>query len=148
MRSSGAIEISDELYETLRIENGVPKYGVDMDETTVVLETGLDEAVSFTKGCYVGQEIIARIHFRGHVAKKLIGLILSDWSADIPVRLDSPLELTSLEGKSAGRITSITYSPKLEKTIALGYVRYEFLAEDTELNAGEITAKVKNFPVL
>ena len=75
--NSGAVQISDDLYETLRIENGVPKYGVDMDETTVVLETGVDEAVSFTKGCYIGQEIIARIHFRGHVAKKLTGLVLN-----------------------------------------------------------------------
>ena len=54
-----------------------------MDETTVVLETGIDEAVNFNKGCYIGQEIIARIHFRGHVAKKLTGLIFENENADI-----------------------------------------------------------------
>jgi folate-binding protein YgfZ len=196
MKESGAIEISDELYETLRIENGVPKYGVDMDETTVVLETGIDEAVSFTKGCYLGQEIIARIHFRGHVAKKLTGLLLSGSPASAGGSVSQPeknsppfeggvaaasadgvvtseaslltkegwraqrdgvvlsdlssedLNLTSPEGKPAGRVTSITYSPKLDKTIALAYVRYEFLAEGTELKIGDRTAKVANFPVL
>ena len=60
--------------KTLRIEAGVPRFGVDMDETNVVTETGLDDAVSFTKGCYIGQEIIARIKYRGHVAKRLSGL--------------------------------------------------------------------------
>jgi folate-binding protein YgfZ len=143
MRGSGAIEISDDLYEILRIENGDPKYGVDMDETTVVLETGLNSAVSFTKGCYVGQEIIARIHFRGHVAKKLTGLLFAD-NAEV----NPNDELRSPEGKPAGRITSAAYSPKLQKTVALAYVRYEFLAEGTELQAGDLTAKVTNFPVL
>ncbi len=143
MRKSGTIEISAELYEVLRIENGTPKYGVDMDETTVVLETGLDEAVSFVKGCYIGQEIIARIHFRGHVAKKLTGLLFEDGAEVKPAD-----ELRSSEGKPAGRITSAIYSPKLEKAIALAYVRYEFLAEGTELQANDSTAKVANFPVL
>src|ERR1041384_5178733 len=106
LKEEGAIEISGELYETLRIENGVPKYGVDMDETTVVLETGLDEAVSFTKGCYIGQEIIARIHFRGHVAKKLTGLLFKE-----KMDVKPGDELTSPEGKPAGRITSVTFSP-------------------------------------
>ncbi|HYP49758.1 MAG TPA: hypothetical protein VEQ34_02365, partial [Pyrinomonadaceae bacterium] len=59
--NAGAVEIGDQTREVLRIEAGIPLYGVDMDETTVVLETGLDEAVSFTKGCYVGQEVIIRI---------------------------------------------------------------------------------------
>ncbi len=159
---SGAVEISAELYEILRVENGVPKYGVDMDETTVVLETGLDEAVSFTKGCYIGQEIIARIHFRGHVAKKLTGLTLSEPGAPLLPEEGRPkagvveaaggplqnAELKSIEGKAAGRVTSAVFSPKLQKTIALAYVRYEFLAAGTELQAGDLTAKVTNFPVL
>ena len=83
LKTQNAVEISDELYEVLRIENGVPKYGVDMDETTVVLETGLDEAVNFNKGCYIVQEIIARIHFRGHVAKRLSGLIFDYENAGV-----------------------------------------------------------------
>src|SRR5690606_33913348 len=68
---AGASVIDAETYETIRVENGVPKYGVDMDDTTIVPELGIDELISYTKGCYIGQEIIARIHFRGHIAKQL-----------------------------------------------------------------------------
>ena len=144
LKAQAAVEISDELYEVLRIENGVPLYGVDMDETTVVLETGLDEAVSFNKGCYIGQEIIARIHFRGHVAKRLAGLIFDDEAAE--AKPDD--EIKSLEDKNAGRVTSVTLSPKLAKKIALAYVRYDYLAENTELKVGGFTAKVKNLPFI
>ncbi len=138
------LKISDELYETLRIESGMPKYGVDMDETTVVLETGLDDAVSFTKGCYIGQEIIARIHFRGHVAKQLTGLILSEPGAT-GFLTD---ELKTLDGKNAGKITSSTFSPKLGKMIALAFVRYDYLTEGTELFANEQAMKVKHLPIV
>ena len=137
-----AIEISDELYETLRIEQGIPLYGVDMDETTIVPEIGLTDIISYNKGCYIGQEIIARIHFRGHIAKQLIGLVLSELSADSLIGQ----ELKSPDGKNAGKITSTTFSPKLEKQIALAYVRYDYLAEGTELKIGELTATVKNLP--
>lgn len=136
-----AIEISDELYEVLRIEQGIPIYGVDMDETTIVPEIGITELISYKKGCYIGQEIIARIYFRGHVAKQLTGLILAELED-----LTENSELKSPEGKNAGRITSLTFSPKLGKTIALAYVRYEFLAEGTELKIGDQTATVKNLP--
>jgi folate-binding protein YgfZ len=144
LKNQNAIEVSDTLYEVLRIENGIPKYGVDMDETTVVLETGLDEAVNFKKGCYIGQEIIARIHFRGHVAKKLTGLIFEDEN----VNVNPDDEIKSLEDKNAGKITSITFSPKPEKFIALAYVRYDFLAEGTKLKIRDFTATVKNLPFI
>lgn len=134
----GAVEISEEIQEVLRIENGIPKYGVDADETTIVPELG-DDAISYTKGCYIGQEIIARIHFRGHVAKKLTGLILDS-------KANAGDELKSSDGKNAGKITSVTFSPKLEKFIALAFVRYDFLAERTELKINETTATVKNLP--
>lgn len=143
LSNSRAIELSAELYELLRIENCAPKYGVDMDESTVVLETGIDEAVSFTKGCYIGQEIIARIHFRGHVAKRLTGLILE---ADDPAGLPEIKELTSLEGKNAGRITSFVMSPRIGKIIALAYVRYDYLAEGTKLKMGEVLCEVMEPP--
>ena len=142
-----ALFISNELKEVLRIENGIPKYGVDMDETTVVPEVGLPELISYNKGCYIGQEIIARIHFRGHIAKQLTGLILSIESRESGIESElQNAELKSTDGKSAGRITSITFSPKLNKCIALAYVRYDYLAEGTELLANEIKAKVKNLP--
>lgn len=137
------VQISDKMYETLRIENGIPLYGVDMDETTIVPELGLDGLISYNKGCYIGQEIIARIHFRGHVAKQLTGLIMLE-----PGAIATGSDLTSPDGKNAGRITSATYSPKLEKHIALAYVRYEFLGEGTELKITEHNATVKALPFI
>jgi len=136
---AGEMAISADMYETLRIENGIPKYGVDMDETTIVSELGLDDMISYQKGCYIGQEIIARIHFRGHVAKQLTGLILSE-----PVATGA--ELTTPDGKNAGRITSTTFSPKLEKTIGLGYVRYDNLSQGTKLKADGSDVEVWHLP--
>lgn len=142
-----APEISDDLFEVLRIEQGIPLYGVDMDETTIVPELGLDGLISYEKGCYIGQEIIARIHFRGHVAKRLTGLCL-------PAEIMTPgtdlkgLELTAQEGKNAGRIMSVAVSPALNKAIALAYVRYDYLAAGTKLHAGEYEAEVTALPFL
>ncbi len=144
-------EISTELYETLRIENGIPKYGIDMDETTIVPELGLDGLISYNKGCYIGQEIIARIHFRGHVAKKLTGLVLDQSGSEpgaIATGFQAGAELTTTEGKNAGKITSVTYSPNLDKMIALAFVRYDFLAAGTELRAGETKCTVTDLPFI
>ena len=144
------VEIFDDLYETLRIENGTPKYAVDMDETTIVPELGVEGLISYKKGCYIGQEIIARIHFRGHVAKQLTGLVLSEPPA-VAGGLTQGLvnaELSTPEGKNAGRITSVTFSPKLEKMIALAFVRFDYLAEGTKLLVGDQTATVTSLPFL
>jgi folate-binding protein YgfZ len=138
--------IDDELYEVLRIEAGIPKYGIDMDETTVVPELGLEGLVSYNKGCYIGQEIIARIHFRGHVAKRLTGLV-SDPPA-VAGGLTPNAELMTADGKPAGKITSVIYSPQLEKTIALAYVRYDYLTPGTELRAGDSKAIVTALPFI
>ena len=143
LNSKPAVEVSDELYEVLRVESGFPLYGVDMDETTIVPELGIDGLISYNKGCYIGQEIIARIHFRGHVAKQLTGLMLSGDSTEIDLK---NAELKSVEDKNAGRITSAVFSPKLGKFIALAYVRYDYLAEGTELKIGDRTGTVKNLP--
>lgn len=138
--NSGMVAIDDELFETLRIEAGVPKYGIDMDETTVVPELGIDELVSYDKGCYIGQEIIARIHFRGHVAKQLTGLV-----SDAPLRSGSDL---TVDDKDAGRITSTTYSPRLGKHIALAFVRYAHLAPGTVLRVEGQDAVVTPLPFI
>lgn len=139
IKDKSAVEISDELYEVLRIENGEPKYGIDADETTIVPELGIGGLISYNKGCYIGQEIIARIHFRGHVAKQLTGLILED-------KVEPNAELKSVEGKNAGKITSVAFSPRRDKYIALAFVRYDYLAEETQLKVDQVTAKVKNLP--
>jgi tRNA-modifying protein YgfZ len=143
LMAANAVEVPDDVYETLRIENGIPKYGVDMDETTIVPELGLDGLISYTKGCYIGQEIIARIHFRGHVAKRLTGLTLSEPPAAAGGEVVGA-ELRTQDGKNAGRVTSATFSPKLDKTIALAFVRYDYLAEGYELVAGDQIATVTN----
>ena len=142
LKNQNAVELSAELSEVLRIEQGIPLYGVDMDETTIVPELGIDGLISYQKGCYIGQEIIARIHFRGHIAKQLTGLIFVDKTAAAHLTH----EIKSIDGKNAGRVTSVTFSPQLERTIALGFVRYDYLAEGTELKIGDLSATVKNLP--
>jgi len=141
LKNLGAIEIGEQTQEVLRIENGIPKYDVDTDETTIVPELGIENLVSYNKGCYIGQEIIARIHFRGHIAKQLTGLILENEARP-------NAELKSLDGKNAGKITSVTYSPRLEKFIALAFVRYDYLAEGTKLKIDEMIGEVKNLPFI
>jgi len=141
---AGAQEVSQTTFETLRVEAGSPRFGQDMDETNVVSETNLDEAVSFTKGCYIGQEIIARIKYRGHVAKKLTGLL---FDADVPVAASSTIKSNT---KEIGRVTSATYSPSLGRTVALGYIRYEQLEPGTKVIVttpdNEIDATVHQLP--
>jgi folate-binding protein YgfZ len=143
--SSAAVRISDPVWEVLRIEAGIPRFGIDMTATNVVLETVPEDAVSYTKGCYVGQEIIARIHCRGPVAKKLAGLEL-----DGPASHDE--QLVTAEGKDAGRITSVAYSPALDQWVALGMVKYDQLAAGTELKIGtadsERTATAAALPLV
>src|SRR5262249_48756227 len=72
----GGVEISPAAYEVVRIEDGVPLDGLDITGDTILLETELDQAVSYTKGCYLGQEIIARIHWRGQPARRFRGLLI------------------------------------------------------------------------
>ncbi len=142
-----AVEISDELFETLRIERGIPRYGIDIDENTIVPEIGLEDMISYTKGCYIGQEIIARIHFRGHVAKRLTGISATEQGA-ASGDLKPGSELTSADGKNAGRVTSVTISPKLQKAIGLAYIRYDYLSEGTELTTGDTAVRVASLPFI
>jgi len=130
--NAGAVPVGGEAFETLRIEAGVGLYGQDMDETNVITEANLDDAVSFTKGCYIGQEIIARIKYRGHVAKKLTGLVLNGKETVAP-----GAKIKTVDDKEIGRITSSTFSPRLDHTIALAYLRYEHLAAGTNVLVGE-----------
>ncbi len=139
-----AIEISEQSFQLLRIEAGMPLYGVDMDESTVVPELGEEGLISYNKGCYIGQEIIARIHFRGHVAKRLRGLVF----LDEPEGLEFKTEIKSQDDKNAGYITSYSFSPHFAATIALAYVRYDYLAEDTLLMVKDKSAKVKDLPFI
>jgi len=150
LTSAGARPVGFEALETLRIEAGLPRYGVDMSDTNVVLEAALDDAVSYTKGCYIGQEIIARIHWRGHVAKRLAGLSFDN--ADDKAAPPHDSKIRAIDSKEIGRVTSSTFSPRLKRVVALGYVRYDYLAPGTEVRVvtegGERTAHVAEVPMV
>lgn len=134
-----------------RVEAGRPEWGIDIDETTIPQEANLDElgAISYTKGCYTGQETVARIHFRGHVNRHLRGLRFA--AETLPPR-STPL--TDGAGKAAGDVRSVARSPRLG-AIALGMVRREVAAGSTVIarweagdgyDAGETTAAVVALP--
>ena len=108
--------------DVLRIEAGVPRWGAELSENTIPLEAGLGErAITTTKGCYTGQEVIIRILHRGHVNWHLRGMLLGD--APVPAH-DTALIRPDAE-KTVARITSACVSPRFDQTIALGYVRRE-----------------------
>jgi len=126
LAAAGARPVGRGALETLRIEAGRPRFGAELTEevipTEAFEESGLMErAVSFTKGCYTGQEVIIRIAHRGHVNRHLRGLLLGDAPAPVAgTRLIHPET-----GKDVGWMTSVAWSPLLSQTVALGYVRRE-----------------------
>jgi tRNA-modifying protein YgfZ len=123
--------------EVVRVESGRPRYGLDLDDTTIPQEAGLNErAVSFTKGCYVGQETVARLHYRGKPNRHLRGLRLS-----APVPTGTPLVLGERE---VGRVGSSVVSPR-HGPIGLAIVRREASVGD-ELAAGDARAVVAELP--
>jgi len=141
--NAGAQPISEDVAEILRVEAGIALYGRDMDETNVVPETNLDDAVSYTKGCYVGQEIVVRIKHRGHVAKKFAGLRL-----ETVRQIAAGTTIKSMDNQEIGRVTSAVVSPALGETIALGYVRYEHLAPGTKVVIDGMAATVTELPFI
>ena len=131
--------------EAARIENGIPRFGADIDETNIPLESGIESrAISYTKGCYIGQEVINRVHSFGHVNRELRGLRLADDLKTLPARGDKLF----FNGKEVGQITSALKSP-LFGNIALGYVRREANQIGVELilkMAIESTARIEELP--
>ena len=122
--AAGAADVDPAVAQVARIEAGRPEFGRDMDDHTIPLEAGIEErAISHTKGCYVGQEVIVRVLHRGHgrVARRLVGMVADP--ADGP--LAPGLRIES-DGKSLGSITSAADSPTLRRPVALGYVARDF----------------------
>jgi len=117
--ADGAVPVGMQALDTLRVEAGVPWYGRDVDETLIFPETRLDQIVSFTKGCYIGQEVVARVKYRGHINRGLTGLVLEG------DRVPAAGARVVAEGKDIGRVTSAVRSYALGRPIALGYVRRE-----------------------
>jgi len=146
-KSAGGCECGSEAFEMARIEAGIPRFGVDMDDTTNPLEAGLEtRAISFSKGCYIGQEVISRIRTYSEVAKALRGLTLSDDLRSLPKKGDKLFH----DGKEAGFVTSATQSPRLKGEIALGYVKREVNQPGTELTLrtaeGESRVQIVELP--
>jgi folate-binding protein YgfZ len=137
---AGVPEVNPESVEALRIENGVPRFGIDMDENTLVPEA-IEQAISYNKGCYIGQEVIARIRTYGQVAKALRGLRFEK-GAPLPKRGDKILN----DGKEVGAITSGVFSPRLQRAIALGYVRKECNQIGTRLTVNELPVEIVPIP--
>ena len=120
--------VGQEAQDILRIEAGIPRYGVDFTEDNLLLEVGIDNAFSFTKGCYLGQEVVERIRSRGHVNKKLSGLLLD---GETPAKAGDVIEAA---GKPIGVVTSSVFSPALKQSIALGYLNKDFWTPGGEVS--------------
>ena len=117
LEAAGAMPVSEDAAEIVRVESGRPRYGVDMDDGTIPQEAGLNErAVSFSKGCYVGQETVARLYYKGKPNRHLRGLVLSE-----PVAAGAELRLGE---RSVGHLTSSVLSPA-RGPIGLALVRRE-----------------------
>ncbi len=118
---AGAVPCGLSAWDVARVEAGRPEWGIDMDDSTLTQEANLDElqAISYTKGCYVGQEVVARVHFKGHVNRYLRGLRVSETPA-----LPTGAVLEDATGKPVGDVRSSVVSPRLGP-IALGMVRRE-----------------------
>lgn len=134
---AGAARLDAETFALLRLEAGRPAFPADLDESTIPLEAGIESrAVSLSKGCYVGQEVIVRILHRGQgrVARRLVGLVL-DEDGPPPEAGAALFAADRPAAEPVGRVTTARRSPALERTIALGYVKRELAAPGTRLAA-------------
>jgi folate-binding protein YgfZ len=143
LRSAGAVDVDAAVADVLRVEAGVPKFHRDMNEDTIPLEAGLESrAISLTKGCYVGQEVIIRVLHRGHgrVARRLVGLVLEGGAV--------PPSGTTVhaEGREVGHVTSGVASIALRRPIALAYVHRDFVAPGTPVAVEGAPALVTALP--
>jgi folate-binding protein YgfZ len=141
---AGARPCIHEGFEAARIEAGFPWFGRDISHDNLPQEVARDErAISFVKGCYIGQETVARIDALGHVNKALTGLALGD--AAIPA---DGSDLTASDGKVVGQITSAAYSPRLSAAVALGYVRRGSGEHGATLRCSSGAAVVTRLPMV
>ncbi|MGZ5546207.1 MAG: CAF17-like 4Fe-4S cluster assembly/insertion protein YgfZ [Limisphaerales bacterium] len=141
LKSAGIEECTVDAFEMVRIEQGIPRFGIDMDENTLAPEALGENAISYAKGCYIGQEVIARIRTYGQVAKALRG-IRFELGANVPPHGEKIFH----EEKEVGWVTSAVYSPKLERPIALGYVRKECNQIGTVLVVNNSSAQIVATP--
>ena len=140
--AKGFVVAGHQAFEAARIEAGMPRYGVDFTEENLPQEVGRDsQAISFTKGCYLGQETVARIDALGHVNQRLVGVRFS--GSEMP---GSGMELTR-ESRIVGAVTSSAFSPKLDAPIALAMVRREANVPGTQLESAIGGCEVVALPI-
>lgn len=140
----GGVSVGLAAVETCRIEGGRPLFRVDMSEDTIPLEAGIeDRAISLTKGCYVGQEVIIRVLHRGHgrVVRKLVGIVLEP-GATVPTAGDK----ITVGDREVGSVTSAVESPMLGRPIALGYVHRDFVERGTAVTVDGRVGAVAELP--
>jgi aminomethyltransferase len=142
--AAGAVRAGAETLEVLRVEAGQPWFPQDVDDSVILPETRLESLVSYTKGCYIGQETVARVKYRGHVNRALSGLVVEG------DRVPEAGARVTAEGKEVGRITSAVRSIALGRPIALGYVRREHFEPGSAVTvvdgSGEQPARVVALP--
>ena len=144
LAAAGACPIGEAAWETCRIENGVPGHDNELTLDHNPWEAGLDSAIHMDKGCYIGQEVIARLDTYLKVKQRLTGLLLAEGP------LPAPATKLKADNRSAGQITSSTHSPRLGRGIALAYIRRVYLEPGTKLeyqtDKGPVAAEVAKVP--
>lgn len=128
LTASGVVPAGFDAWERARVEQGMPRYGQDMDDKTIPLEAGLKRFISYDKGCYIGQEVVARATFRGHVNRELQRLAF-----DAPV---APGAVLRAGDKEVGRVTSVVKAPDGLGWIGLGYVHRDAAGSPLSLDGG------------
>jgi folate-binding protein YgfZ len=144
LAEAGGVRVGSEALEILRAEAGIPRFGQDFGPENFPQETGIEEAVSYTKGCYLGQEVVARIHYRGGVQNVLRGLVFADGD-----EAPGPGAKVLYEGRESGRATTVARSPSLGKTIGLGILHRRAAEPGTQVEVESSgTAEVRELPLV
>lgn len=142
LSASGAKPVGTDALELFRISRGIPRYGQDIRERDLPQETAQTQALNFQKGCYVGQEIVERIHSRGNVHRSFTGFIFADATPEPGAKIQAV-------GKEVGEVTSVAALPSSNgrpHLIGLGYLRREASEADVELRAGEASVTAATLP--
>lgn len=131
LKKEGSRPVTGDALEALRLEDGLPRFGDDFGPENLPQETGLDFAVSYQKGCYLGQEVVARLHYRGQVSRQLRRLVAVDKGQAVPAAGTNLL----FEERSAGLVTSATWSPRQERPIAFALIQRRAFEPGTVVEA-------------
>lgn len=136
---TGATAIDHGTWDVLRTEAGIPVYGVDIDENTLMPELG-EAGISYDKGCYIGQEVVAKVKYIGHVNRRFVGLVFAN------LEIPETKSIIRKGGREVGYVTTSLLSPRLNKPIALGFVSRGAYAPGSEVEVGTQIARIVDLP--